>query len=673
MTWKLTRVALSVFGVSLLIVLHLTMGFFPSRAADDGTLDAAFDTDGIVTTDFGSADFGYAVTTQSDNKIIAVGYARVGQSYDFALARYNSDGSLDTTFGNAGKVTTDFTGNDEHAYAVVLQDDGKIIVAGLTYVGEASDFALARYNSDGSLDASFGANGKITTAFEGFAHGQSIAVQTDGKIIVAGLAYINEQYDFVLARYNSDGSLDTAFGTNGKVITDFGGDDYGYILNIQNDGNLILVGYTDVNGTADFALARYQSDGSFDSSFGANGQVITDFGGEEFGFGLGVQSDGKLVLAGYTDVDGTADFALARYQSDGSLDPAFGANGKVITDFSGEEFGYGLRIQGDGKLVVVGQANLTGTHDFVLARYNSDGSLDTTFDGDGKVITDIGGNDLANGLAIQDDGNIVVVGYSNISGNPDVTLARYYANGNGPDLTPISTFTPPATSTLTPTHTPTPTSTATNTPSTTGTGTPSTPDPTLTAIPSGTPVDELTPTPSGTGQPLTPTATPTLSADSLKVTLLPGQPATLNYRTNLGCSCTIDFPADAVSEPTTFVYQPLMAPTRPLGAYYFAGLAFTLTAYRNEVALENFGFNRPITATIVCVGGEMDNLDEERAQLLTYDPAKDHWSDNGIALVEHNLAEHSLVVSITHLSEFALVAPARSNNVFLPVIWGNRS
>jgi len=248
-----------------------------------------------VTTDFGGSDYGFSVALQPDGKIVVAGYA----GGDFALARYNSDGALDTSFGSGGKVTTDFGGSyHPDGFSVALQPDGKIVVAG--YAG--GDFALARYNSDGALDTSFGSGGKVTTDFGGSDAGYSVALQPDGKIVVAGYAGL----DFALARYNSDGALDTSFGTGGKVTTDFsGGRDVGYSVALQPDGKIVVAGYAGV----DFALARYNSDGALDTSFGSGGKVTTDFRRFRLWTFRRAPARRQDRVAGYAGVD----FALARY------------------------------------------------------------------------------------------------------------------------------------------------------------------------------------------------------------------------------------------------------------------------------------------------------------------------------------------------------------------------
>ena len=406
--------------ISLFLALAVTLAGVTSALAADGALDPTFGAGGKVITDFGTtADQGSAVALQPDGKIVVAGES----SQDFGLSRYNSDGSLDTTFDADGKVLTSFSIGSDIASAIALQPDGRIIAAG--YGGDFGDFALARYNSDGSLDITFGSAGKVLTGFgQGDEWVHDIALLADGKIIAAGYSYnfSDDSTDFALARYNSDGSLDTTFDVDGRVRTDFGVLDFGNAIALQPDGKILVAG-TILNpnlNTSDFALARYNSDGSLDSTFDSDGKVTTDFAsGEDYGNEVALQPDGKIVLAGISEFN----FALARYNSDGSLDLTFDSDGKLITDFGTDSApfekhgGEAVTIQLDGKIIAAGFSN----SNFALARYNSDGSLDTIFDSDGKVTTDFGGNDIGYAIALQPDGKIIVAG----SSDSDFALARY--------------------------------------------------------------------------------------------------------------------------------------------------------------------------------------------------------------------------------------------------------
>ena len=410
----------------LLALIVLGLFFAPSAGAQaQGSLDTSFGTGGKQTTDFGGGpDIGQGSVVQPDGKIVVVGHA----SGDFALARYNADGSLDTSFGDGGKQTTDIAGGYDQGRALAVQPDGKIVVAGYTDAG-GGDFALARYNADGSLDTSFGDGGKQTTDFGDLDNqGNALALQPDGKIVVAGSTSGEGGYDFALARYNADGSLDTTFGDGGKQTTDFAGlDNQGNALALQPDGKIVVAGHACVFG-CDFALARYNADGSLDTTFGDGGKQTTDFGDSyDQGHAVAVQPDGKIVVAGFTDIGG-GDFALARYNADGSLDMSFGDGGKQTTDFGGDEFADAEALDPDDKIVAAGYACLSSC-DFVLTRYNADGSLDTTFGDGGKQTTDFGSDEFGSALAVQSDGKMIVAGYADAGGG-DFALARY--NGDTP-------------------------------------------------------------------------------------------------------------------------------------------------------------------------------------------------------------------------------------------------
>ncbi len=409
---------------ALLLTCWLVAGGQRVAHAAPSDLDSTFGTGGKVSTGFGgTGDSAAALVLLPDGKMAAAGGMWSGELYDFALARFNADGSLDPTFGGGtGKVTTDIAGRDLAA-ALILQPDGKLVAAGVSQTGGVSaNFALARYHPNGSLDSTFGTGGKVITDFGGLDLATALILQPDGKLVAAGVSKTGDaSFDFALARINADGSLDSTFGTGGKVITDFGGsDDWAAALVLQPDGKLVAAGFSGTD-SANFALARYHPNGSLDSTFGTGGKVITDFGGSDLANALVLQPDGKLVAAG-DRVDGaeTHVFALARYNPNGSLDLTFGGGtGKVITDFDGSASAGDLVVQPDGKLVAAGSYTRA---DFALVRYHPNGSLDSAFGAGGKVITDIGGpDDSASALVLQPDGKLVAAGVS----SANFALARY--------------------------------------------------------------------------------------------------------------------------------------------------------------------------------------------------------------------------------------------------------
>jgi uncharacterized delta-60 repeat protein len=441
--------SLLTFSASALLFSTSSIRILAS-AAD---LDPTFGNGGKVTTDFfGSAEMAFALAIQSDGKIVAAGPARNAQGVsDFGVSRYNSDGSLDLSFGTGGKVSTDFFEESDQAFAMALQPDGRIIVAGRTFSDHpGSDFALARYNANGTLDSTFGSDGKVITDLGSdqdlvFA----VAVQSDGKVVAVGTgAGDGTLLDFGIARYDSNGSLDSTFGTGGKVTTDFFGDaDHARDIAIESDGKLIVGGFA-FNGSNwfDFAIARYNSDGTLDSTFGNNGKTSTDFSStNDQAFAIGIQPEGKIILAGFTQTLGpsgsiraSSDFALVRYNSDGSLDSSFGSMGRVTTDFSGDDDeAFSLAIDRNSKIVVGGFArNEASSFDFALARYNPNGSLDAAFGFGGKTTTDFFGNDdEAFALALDSSGRIILAGSAGPAGRDlDFALARYTGDAQSFDL-----------------------------------------------------------------------------------------------------------------------------------------------------------------------------------------------------------------------------------------------
>jgi uncharacterized delta-60 repeat protein len=412
-----------------LLVLALCCGFSATLAtlalAASGGRDPNFSGDGKVSTNFGNRDdFANGVAIQADGKIVVAGRAGGGGGR-FGLARYNPNGTLDTSFGSDGKVVTNFSASaDDFANGVAIQADGKIVAA-----GHSSDrFALVRYNTDGKLDLTFSGDGKVTTNFSAdFDDALGVAIQADGMIVAAGHAGFGR---FALARYNPDGTPDTTFSDNGKVTTNFSrASDLATGVAIQANGKIVAAGTagsTEFSGK--FALARYNANGTLDTTFSGNGKATTDFtpGEQDVAFGVAIQANGKIVAAGGGDVGGIR-FALARYTRNGALDTTFSGDGKVTTDFSaGLDAAHGVAIQADGKIVAAGHADF---HRFALARYNRNGNLDTTFTGNGKVVTNFTRrdgfeDDFANGVAIQADGKIVAVGRAGGSSGR-FALARY--------------------------------------------------------------------------------------------------------------------------------------------------------------------------------------------------------------------------------------------------------
>jgi uncharacterized delta-60 repeat protein/uncharacterized repeat protein (TIGR01451 family) len=334
-------------------------------------------------------------------------------------------GCLDPSFGNAGKVTTNFTTQSDYIAGIVLQQDGKIVAAGTAGVGPAltDRLALARYNVDGSLDATFGTGGRVSEDFGAAGAGAtSLALQPDGKIVVAGQVGLNPRnYDSAVVRYLPSGALDTSFGGGGLVTIDFSGQhDTAVAVVLQPDGKIVTLNHAEnVSPNSRWALVRYLPDGSLDATFGSAGRVITDVGPEDDRpTTLVLQPDGKLLAGGLTLAASRRNqIALARYSSDGTLDVTFGTAGIVKTGLTNANAGaFGLSLLPSGEILVAGGGPGSGAPDFgdlLLARYTSGGALDTTFGTGGYVLTDVNGtSNQALSIAQTPDGRSLLAGFT---------------------------------------------------------------------------------------------------------------------------------------------------------------------------------------------------------------------------------------------------------------------
>lgn len=362
----------------------------------------------------------------------------------FSVPLLAQSGSIDSSFGNLGKVITDIEGEREEAHSVAIQRDGKVVVAGYVFVeGAFYRFALVRYNINGSIDSTFGNHGTVITSIGGsIDYAYSVVIQNDGKIVVAGTAFINPNYVFALVRFNVDGSLDHTFGDQGIVTTDVGGKhDGARVLVIQTDGKIVAGGCSVTDHSYDFALVRYNVDGSVDNSFGKQGIVTEDFlADNDFIYSLAIQSDGKIVVVGDCRKANIKYFAIARYNINGSIDSTFGNSGKLTSiDNCSSGTAYSVVLQSDGKIVVAGSCIDTtrnqywGYHnyDFTLVRFNANGSLDSTFGSQGKVTAAFdSSSSAAKSVLLQSDGRLVVIGSYDTGYGSGFCLARYNSNGS---------------------------------------------------------------------------------------------------------------------------------------------------------------------------------------------------------------------------------------------------
>ncbi len=422
----------------LLGVVSLTLLLVPDTArAAPGDPDPSFSGDGQLIVDIsGGRELGHAVTIANGAIVVAGGYraAGSGQSDDFAIVRVNPSGGVEVR-------TTDMNDGDETALAVTrMGTAGTVVATGFTRLdaGGGQRFAIARYTPSLQPDLTFNGTGSGSVDFGSSSVSTGVAIDSQSNIVAVGTAAAGGgEDDFALARLDpEDGALDPLFSLDGKQVTDLGGADQGNAVAIDTSGRTVVAGSAGPAFEADVAVARYRAlDGSLDDpGFGPDGWRKTDFGGGvEAWTAVATQADGKIVAAG-TDL---SDFLLARYNADGTLDTTFSADGKLKTDFAGDsDRATGVAVQPDGR-IVVGGFTFTGgaaAHDFALARYNPDGSLDTSFSGDGRQALDLGSNDIAEGIALQSDGKIVLAGYQ----EPDAlsgkfAIARFEGGGAAPD------------------------------------------------------------------------------------------------------------------------------------------------------------------------------------------------------------------------------------------------
>jgi uncharacterized delta-60 repeat protein len=415
------------------------LNFVITRYNPNGTLDTTFGVDGYAMigpqTQSIVYTVGNALVIQPDGKIVAVGYATINPGgARFLITRFNADGSRDESFGSSGVVFTRFTNGETRALAVALEADGKIVASGFNVADQVTrNFALARYNTNGSIDMDFGLEGQVTTnfAFRNFAQANAVVIQADGKIIAAG-GFTRQSTGFLLARYKVDGRLDQEYGTGGKVTTGFanGGTGYGQAALLQPDGKLLVAGalaFSGMNNT--LLLARYNLDGSYDQTFGDGGVVISEQeAGFDEGFALAFQPDRKLIAAGVVDEPGGSylDFALARYIVDST------APRRTMFDFDGDSRA-DISVFREGTWYL-----LQGTAGFAAAQFGlaTDKIVPADFDGDGK--TDIAvfrpaegnwyclysGNGTWSGVHFGASGDVPATGDYDADGRADYAVFR---------------------------------------------------------------------------------------------------------------------------------------------------------------------------------------------------------------------------------------------------------
>jgi len=359
------------------------------RFNSDGTRDNTFGVGGVFIYGEKSKgnNYGSGVALQPDGKIVVVGDSYYDKSREVLVLRCNSDGSLDNTFGKGGVVTYNRSQTKENkdlSFGVMLQSDARIVVVGSTHNGKNYEPMILRYNSDGSLDSSFGKGGVVT--YKGLSDangwGRAVAIQPDGRIVMVGVSYTTKKCDVVTVRYNADGSLDKGFGEGGVALSTCppGGRDWGRSIAIQRDGKIIVAGNTRLRENTNILLLRYNANGKPDTSFGMGGvasyQSMVKKG--NWGQAVALLTGGKILIVGNSLSGPKKEAYIARCNSDGTMDRSFGKEGFVLANGppDSNNWGFAITTQPDGKIIVVGYAQSGKNRDMLVARYKNDGTPD---------------------------------------------------------------------------------------------------------------------------------------------------------------------------------------------------------------------------------------------------------------------------------------------------------
>jgi uncharacterized delta-60 repeat protein len=442
-TYQSTRTRWKSFTLIFVLVAQLVL---PCLAVD-GVLDTSFNApNGFIVVP--NTRFAEVAIQPSDSKILAVGTTTNAQGATLSLivARFNPDGTLDSSFGTGGIATASATGQTS-GINLVLQPDGKIVAGGSRRVvmpdGEI-DFFVTRFDANGSIDSSFGQTGWTSVDFFGDDDAlRSISIAPGGTIVAAGFAVfpLVNQGRVAIARLDSTGNLDGAFGSGGKVANEVG---LGLDAAVLADGRILVAGQVlgAGPGNSDFGLFRYTSSGSLDITFGGgDGIASADFFNGDGASAIALQTDGSAVLAGQAgDLNSNPPIpskgALARFDSNGLLDASFGNGGMVITDVVAQSsLLFDMALQSDGRIVVVGSArtgSLPGDNHPLVSRFTTNGSPDSSFGAGGHLVATLSFSSPAFGVAIQSDGKIVIVGEHFTSPSWSGWVARYLASGATP-------------------------------------------------------------------------------------------------------------------------------------------------------------------------------------------------------------------------------------------------
>jgi uncharacterized delta-60 repeat protein len=415
----------------LIPILFALLGNYSIKLiAQPGKLDNSFGTGGKVVTPELGMDLmsGASVMVQPDNKIIVAGSLSIWSFYEFAVVRYNKNGTLDSSFSDDGKTTTRFGSANSYARTAVLQTDGKIVVGGVVDSGGTYYAGIARYNTNGSLDSTFSGDGKaIIINGNNTVWLNDISIQADGKIVFVG----NRGNELFIIRINTNGSYDMSFnskGWNGLGIG-IGSNNFTSIA-LQSDGKIVATGNANGNGLIEIAIVRLNTNGTLDNTFGSNGKAsIKVAASDNYAKGIAIQPDGKIVIAGYVSKGSEMQCGLIRLNTDGTMDNSFSGDGQLYHSIlAGDDFLNDLIIQPDGKILAIGTAedSFARTY-FAIVRYNSNGTFDNSFNTIGMVTLEFGtANNYGASVALQPDNKILVAGSASSGTNySSIAIARY--------------------------------------------------------------------------------------------------------------------------------------------------------------------------------------------------------------------------------------------------------
>ncbi len=425
---------------------------FGCSSGGGGNSPQTFGNNGVVVHDSAaggnSEDVGWSITIDGQGKILVAGHSKNASfNEDMVIWRINADGTLDNSFGNNGVVVHNGAagGNsNDRGTSIVIDSNGRIVVAGYSFNGSNIDMVIWRYNPDGTLDNSFGNNGIVVhdNAAGGNDNdwGFSITTDSQNRVLVTGTSFnASNNYDMVIWRYNSNGTLDNTFGNNGVVVHDSAaggnGNDIGSSIVVDSNGKIVVAGYSFNGSDNDMVVWRFNANGTLDNSFGNNGIVVHNSAaggnGDDIGKSVAIDSSGKVLVTGLSkNINGDYDMVVLRFNADGTLDNSFGNNGIVVhndaSGGNGNDRGYSISIDSQGKIIVTGNSmNSNGNDDMAVWKLNADGSLDNTFGNSGIVVHNNAGggngNDGGYSLTIDSQGKIFVTGYS-LNGNNDLDM-----------------------------------------------------------------------------------------------------------------------------------------------------------------------------------------------------------------------------------------------------------